>query len=273
MASLGELTALDRTSIDLGDADAIRKVVRDVRPNVLVNAAAYTAVDRAESERDLAMRINGEAPGVMAEEAKRAGALMIHYSTDYVFDGQASRPYIETDQPNPVTAYGASKLEGDERVLQSGADAYIFRVAWVYASRGQNFLRTIRRLAAERDELRIVADQQGSPTWARLIAETTAVAVSRWLSDRTAGRAPPTGGSYHMAAPDHATWFEFASSIIASLPEEARRPSVTPIATRDYPTPARRPAWSVLDSRRLDAAFGLRLPSWKTQLSMCLEEA
>jgi dTDP-4-dehydrorhamnose reductase len=258
--------------VDLRDASAVRELIAGYKPSVIINAAAYTAVDRAESERDVAMQVNGEAPAAMAAEAKRGNALLVHFSTDYVFDGRGDRPYTEDDPPNPVTAYGVSKLAGDERVLGSGADAYIFRVAWVYASRGNNFLRTIRRLATEREELRIVSDQHGSPTWARAIAEATSLAVSRWLASRTADMPRPDPGVYHMAAPDHGTWFDFAAAIVDSLPPESRRPAVTAIQTKEYPTPAARPAWSVLDSSRLAAAFSLRLPSWRAQLAMCVDQ-
>jgi dTDP-4-dehydrorhamnose reductase len=272
LASLGRLLTVDRAAADLEDPLAIREAIRQVRPDIIVNAAAYTAVDRAESEPDRAMRINGVAPGVMAEEAKRTHALFVHYSTDYVFDGLASRPYTEEDRAQPLTAYGMSKLAGDEAVLATGATAYILRVAWVYSMRGSNFLRTIRRLAEERDELRIVADQYGSPTWARCIAETTATLIRVATDRRAKMEGEARTGVYHMAAPDHTTWYDFARAIVSGLkPPSDRAPArVTPIPTGEYPTPAKRPSWSVLDSAKLQETFGVALPPWETQLARCL---
>ena len=273
LASLGEVRALDRTSLDLANLDALQAVVRSSAADVIVNAAAYTNVERAESEKSLALRINGDAPRVLATEAARSRALLVHYSTDYVFDGTGARPYVETDSPNPRNVYGSSKLEGDLAVLGSDADAYIFRVGWVYGRRGHNFLATIERLAREREELRVVADQHGTPTWSRAIADTTALAIGQWVAARRADTESPTRGVYHMAAPDFTTWHEFASTIVAGLTlrDGHKRPVVREISTSDYPTAAARPAWTVLDSSRLLGTFGLALPSWRTQLGLCLD--
>jgi dTDP-4-dehydrorhamnose reductase len=273
LAPLGEVHSLDRSTLDLSDLDAIRATVRSTGPDVIVNAAAYTNVDRAESEQPLAYRINGEAPRVLAAEAARSGALLVQYSTDYVFDGANTRPYVEDDAPRPRNAYGCSKLDGDEGVLQSGAYAYIFRVGWVYGRRGHNFLATIKRLARERDELRVVADQHGSPTWSRAIADATALAIGQWIGARRDSARAPARGVYHMAAPDFTTWHEFASTIVASMPltDGWKRPLVTPIATREYPTAAARPAWTVLDSTRLLKTLGIALPPWRTQFALCLD--
>lgn len=263
LAPLGDLAVAGRSRVDLEHPDQIRSAIRAARPSVIVNAAAYTKVDQAEKESALATRINGDAPTVMAEEAARSGALMVHYSTDYVFDGRGSTPYRESDPMAPTTAYGVSKRAGDDGILGSGADGYIFRVAWVYANRGQNFLRTMSRLARERPQLRVVADQHGSPTWARAIAETTALAISRLMVDRRDGLPAAPTGVYHMASQDSTTWHGFASAIVERLPfdEGSTRPEVVSITTDQFPTPARRPAWSILDSTKLDDAFGLRLPS------------
>jgi dTDP-4-dehydrorhamnose reductase len=273
LAPLGEVLALDRAALDLADIEAVRSIARSSSADVIVNAAAYTKVDRAESEKNLARRINGEAPRALAMEAARSGALLIHYSTDYVFDGKCTRPYVEDDDPRPLNAYGCGKLEGDLGVLESGANAYIFRVGWVYGRRGQNFLATIERLARERDELRVVADQYGAPTWSRAIADSTALAIGQWLGAGRAHASAPPRGVYHMASPDFTTWHELASTIVAGmpLPEGSRRPVVQRITTSEYPTPAARPAWTVLDSTRLLEAFGLALPSWRTQLALCLD--
>lgn len=239
-------------------------------PAAIVNAAAYTQVDRAESEAALAQRINAEAPAAMARAAKDCGAVLIHYSTDYVFDGSASVPYRETDATNPLNAYGRSKRDGDVAVMETGAVAYLFRVGWVYGRRGRNFLRTVQRLMAERMELRFVADQYGTPTWSRAIADATAAALDRIL-DGPSGTAPATG-VYHMAAPDSTTWAGFAQAIVDATTDAESPPRVTAITTAEYSTPARRPRWSVLDATRLRETFGLQLAPWREQLVACLAD-
>jgi len=207
-------------------------------------------------------------------EAARSGALLVQYSTDYVFEGTGSQPYTEGDSPGSRTAYGASKLRGDQAVLESGAEAYIFRVGWVYGRRGRNFLGTMQRLARERDELRVVGDQHGGPTWSRAIADATTQAVGQWLVSRRAGQAAPARGVYHMAPPDHTTWHGFALAIVdaMTLPQGRKRPEVKLITSAQHPTQAAGPAWSVLDARLLRETFGLELPSWRVQLSQCMDD-
>jgi dTDP-4-dehydrorhamnose reductase len=269
LAPLGHVTAVDYPEVDFTQPDSLRQWVRQTNPTVILNAAAYTAVDQAESEPDLCHAINGTAPGVLAEEAARHGAWLIHYSTDYIFDGSKSTPYTETDTPNPLGAYGRTKLAGDEAVRQSGCEHLIFRLCWVYGARGKNFLLTMKRLAGERDTLRVVADQHGCPTWSRLIAEATAHALARVLHSTDRSR---LCGTYHLAASGQTTWHRFAQAIMDSLPADQRRcQKVEAITTGQYPTPARRPAYSVLDCAKLERTFGLRLPDWHTSLNQVLE--
>lgn len=269
LAPLGSIIALDRKGMDLSSPDSIRRAVAAAKPGIIVNAAAFTAVDKAESEAALAMQINGAAPGIMADEAKRLGALLVHYSTDYVFDGARSGPYTEHDRPCPINAYGRSKLAGEEAVRDSGASHLIFRTSWVYAARGSNFVRTMLRLARERPELRIVSDQVGAPTSARSIAEMTAQVL------KDAARAGKNSGLYHFTAAGAVSWFGFAEAIFA---ETARRfadfkaPRLVPIPASEYPTPARRPANSRLDCSKLTATFNVTPPSWEAALRQCLGE-
>jgi dTDP-4-dehydrorhamnose reductase len=261
LAVHGEVTALDRTQLDLGAPDAIRGTLRALRPQLIVNAAAYTAVDQAEREPEVAAAINARAPGVMAEEARRLGALLVHYSTDYVFDGTASAPYPEEATPNPVNAYGRSKWLGEQAVIASGAASLVLRTSWVYGLRGRNFLLTIRRLAAQEEELRIVADQFGVPNWSRAVAQTTSGLVGLGLATLV-----EHAGIYHVSARGSTSWFEFARAILG--PTE--RPRVVPIKTSEYPTPARRPAYAVLATAKLERVFGLSLPDWREVLAQCL---
>lgn len=251
LPELGELVATDRASLDLADAAAIRRVLRDVKPGLVINAAAYTAVDRAESEPGLAHAVNATAPAVLAEEAKRLGALLVHYSTDYVFDGEKRSPYTEDDAPHPLNAYGRTKLAGEEAVRASGCRYLLLRASWVYAERGRNFLLAIARKARAGEPLRVVDDQTGVPTSAAFLAETTV---------RILGRAEHPEGLYHLAPTGSTTWCGFARAIVERLGVNA---TVTPIRTADYPTPARRPAYSVLDSSRARAAFGLPAADWR----------
>ena len=270
LAPLAEVVAVDYPEINLTDTPALRQFVAGTRPAVVVNAAAYTAVDKAETETELCRQVNAVAPGVLAGEAKKIGALMVHYSTDYVFDGAKTSPYVETDTPNPMGAYGQSKLEGDRAVKASGADHLIFRLCWVYGARGQNFMLTMQRLAREREKLRVVGDQFGCPTWSRMIAETTALALKQVLAgaDRSG-----FNGEYHLAASGQTNWHEFASRIIEWMPEAERKcRAVEKIATAEYPTPARRPAYSVLDCGKLRKTFGLRLPDWEASLLQVLDK-
>jgi dTDP-4-dehydrorhamnose reductase len=270
LAPLAEVVAVDYPEINLTDTPALRQFVAKTRPAVVVNAAAYTAVDKAETETELCRQVNAVAPGVLAEEAKKLGALMVHYSTDYIFDGTNTLPYVETDAPNPLGAYGRSKLEGDRAVKASGADHLIFRLCWVYGARGQNFMLTMQRLAREREKLRVVGDQFGCPTWSRMIAETTALALKQVLAGADASK---FNGEYHLAAGGQTNWHEFASRIIELMPETEKKCRVVErITTAEYPTPAKRPAYSVLDCGKLQKTFGLRLPDWEASLQQVLDK-
>jgi dTDP-4-dehydrorhamnose reductase len=270
LAPLAEVVAVDYPEINLTDTPVLRALVAATNPSVVVNAAAYTAVDKAETETELCRQVNAVAPGVLAEAAKKVGALMVHYSTDYVFDGTNTLPYVETDAPNPLGAYGRAKLDGDRAVKASGADHLIFRLCWVYGARGQNFMLTMQRLARERETLRVVGDQLGCPTWSRMIAETTALALKQVLAgaDRSG-----FNGEYHLAAFGQTSWHGFASRIVELMPEAERKcRAVEQITTPEYPTPAKRPANSVLDCGKLHKTFGLRLPHWETSLRQVLDK-
>lgn len=282
LATLGEVVAVDRQGMDLANPDSIRAVIRDTRPDLIVNAAAYTAVDKAESEPDLAMAINGIAPGIMAEEAKRLGAAMIHYSTDYVFDGSKTSPYTEEDTPNPLSVYGKTKLAGERAILAAGIPHLIFRTSWVYGLRGRNFLLTILRLAKERDELKIVADQIGAPTWSRMIAEATAQILAQSILPLAPHPSLLTqyGGVYNLTAAGRTSWYGFAKAILDSMSTQGAPPSsliphpspnLIPIATPEYPLPAPRPLYSMLSSDKLNRSFGVALPAWDASLTLCME--
>jgi dTDP-4-dehydrorhamnose reductase len=276
LQGLGEVVSINTAQMNLTDLEQVRDVIRSVKPNLIVNPAAYTAVDLAESEQALAMRINGDAPGVMAEEARRLGAAMIHYSTDYVFDGSKDGPYTEDDIANPINVYGRSKLAGERAVQAAGIPHLILRTSWVYGMRGKNFLQTVMRLASERDELRIVSDQYGAPTWSRTIADTTAHIVAR-LQSAESGRAvgmqrdawEEHSGLYHLTAQGQTTWCGFTQAILAH-PSIMKKPLVTPIKTEDYPLPAPRPKNSVLSCGRMISTF-CDLPDWGKALGLCQE--
>lgn len=263
LAPLGQLFAFDRASLDLANPDQIVARAREVKPDLIVNAAAYTAVDRAESDPRLATQINGTAPGILAQEAKRLGAALIHYSTDYVFDGAKSTPYVETDSPNPINAYGKSKLEGEHSIQASGCRHLILRTSWVYGMRGTNFLITILRLARERPELRVVDDQIGAPTWCRDVAAATA----QLAIEAATGSAE---GLYHLAATGATSWCGFAREILRASGIET---PVRAISTAEYPTPARRPANSLLSCTAISARWKLELPEWRDSLVDCLRDA
>jgi dTDP-4-dehydrorhamnose reductase len=272
LASFGHLHAIDADEMDLADPDAIRRVVRDLRPDIIVNPAAYTAVDKAEGDPDLAMAVNGIAPGVFAEEAKNLGAILVHYSTDYVFDGDKSSPYTEDDAPNPQSVYGRTKLAGELAVRKSGCKHLILRTSWVYGVHGGNFVKTILRLAKERDELRIVADQFGAPTWARDLAQSTASALACWQEKNWHDS---LGGLYHLTAAGRTNWHEFAEEIVrlarkydATL--AAKPLGIRAIATHEYPVPARRPVNSVLANGKIRDAFGISMPAWQDSLAECV---
>jgi dTDP-4-dehydrorhamnose reductase len=281
---LGEVVALNRSQLDLADPVAIRRTIGEVRPRLIVNAAAYTAVDLAEKDEAAARAVNSDAPGVMAEEAKKVGAALVHFSTDYVFDGQKGSPYTEEDPPHPLGVYGRTKLAGEQAVAAAGIDYLIFRTSWIYATQGRNFLLTILRLASQRDELRVVSDQTGSPTCAHEVAHAT---TSILETLRGAGEGSPSfggsAGTYHVTCAGTATWYDFARAI---LHEAAQAPAnspllsavtggrplartVHPITTEEYPTPARRPPYSVLSNSRLQSTFGIALPDWRAALHDC----
>jgi len=263
LQALGEVVAVDRARMDLSDLDQVREVVRAVRPGLIVNPAAYTAVDKAESEPELARRINALAPGVMAEEARTLGAAMVHFSTDYVFDGTKQGAYVETDATNPINVYGQTKLEGEQLIAAAGIDHLILRTSWVYGMRGKNFLLTMLRLAKERDELRVVSDQHGAPTWSRTIADTTAVLLAQARAD---GWWKRHSGIYHLSGRGETTWFGFTQAIIENAGLDCR---VLPISSSEYPVPARRPANSLMNADKLTAHL-CALPHWKTSLSLCM---
>ena len=286
LAPLGELVALGRRqqdgadggmsaqghlTADLSDADALARTVRVVAPDVIVNAAAYTAVDKAESEATLAAAVNAVAPGVLALEAARLGALLVHYSTDYVFDGSGVRPWAEGDATGPVSVYGRTKLDGEQAIAAAGGRHLIFRTSWVYAARGGNFAKTMLRLASERDTLQVIDDQVGAPTGADLIADITAHAVAQ------ACRSPALTGLYHLAAAGETSWHAYAQFVVErarsrGLPLKAGAADIVPIPTSAYPTAARRPLNSRLDTSRLRQTFGLTLPPWQSGVARMIDE-
>jgi len=261
LAASGEIVSTDRRTLDLSDPDAIVAVVRRVKPALIVNAAAYTAVDRAETEPDLARAINAHAPRILAEEAKRTSAVLVHYSTDYVFDGKRTTPYPEEAPTAPLNVYGSTKLEGEQAIAATGARAIVLRTSWVYGLRGKNFLLTMRRLAAEREVLSVVADQIGVPNWSRTLADATARIVAAGLP-ALAGQS----GVYHLSCTGEASWYDFARAILG----DGSKPRIDAITTADYPTPARRPAYGVLATSRFEATFGFALPHWRDSLAQCL---
>ena len=276
LAPLGELVALGRQGAgglcgDLGDAEGLRATVREVRPDVIVNAAAYTAVDRAESEPELAEAVNGVAPGVLAEEAAALGALLVHYSTDYVFEGEGERPWQEDDPTAPVNVYGMSKWQGEEAVRAANPFHLILRTQWVYAARGKNFLSTMLRLAAERDRLQVVDDQFGTPTHAELIADVTAHAMRGVLVQ------PSLAGTYHLAAQGVTTWHGYAQYAIGvarelGWPTRVQDKAIVAVDTSAFPTPARRPHNSRLALDKIEQAFDLRMPDWRDGVIRTIEE-
>ncbi|MBN3824742.1 dTDP-4-dehydrorhamnose reductase [Burkholderia sp. Ac-20384] len=270
LAPHGHVIAADRTVVDLADLDRLRGAICDLRPDLIINAAAYTAVDGAESEPDLAMRVNGEAPGIIADEAVRAGAMVIHYSTDYVFDGRKDEPYIETDSTGPLNVYGRTKLAGEQAIARAGGKHLVFRTSWVYGTRGKNFLLTMRALAEKHDTLRVVADQIGAPTWSETLADLTSHVVAQLFAQRRddARWWAAHSGVYHMTAAGDTSWAGFADTIFAES-RLARRPLVVPIPSDEYPTPAARPCNSRLSNAKLERAFGVRVPHWHDALKQC----
>ena len=265
LQGLGEIVACDRKRLDLADLDQVRDAIRSVQPELIVNAAAYTAVDRAESEPELALRVNAQAPGVMALQAREVGAALVHFSTDYVFSGDKDAPYTEGDRTGPLNVYGETKLLGEQAIVSSGAPYLILRTSWVYGLRGNNFLRTMLRLAAERQEVRVVDDQVGAPTWSRTVAQTAAHILvqaqaggPKWWRDNR--------GTYHLSAQGETSWAGFARAIMEESGQACR---VVPIASGEYPTAARRPPNSRLNCAKLTHRF-CRLPDWRDALALCM---
>lgn len=269
LQGLGRVVGLDRTALDLADLERVREVVREVKPTLIVNPAAYTAVDKAESDDVAARRLNAEAPGVLAEEAKRCGAALIHYSTDYVFDGTKDAPYVETDAVNPQNVYGKTKLEGEQAIAASGCAHLILRTSWVYGRRGKNFMLTMLKLGAERPELRVVADQIGAPTWSTTIAAATSHIVAQGFAQADAGWWRERSGVYHTSAAGETSWHGFAEAIFEISALE-RVPKVVPIAASEYPVPAPRPANSRMSHQKLAQTFGLHMPEWRDALGLCI---
>lgn len=270
LAPLGTIVAYDQGRMDFAQPDQIRRTVRETEPQVIVNAAAYTAVDKAESEPDLAMQVNGIAPGILAEEAKRLGAMLVHYSTDYVFDGALGHPYTEEDAPHPVNEYGRTKLEGERAIQRVGGAFLILRTSWVYSHHGSNFVLGVLRLAREKSELPMVTDQVGSPTWARPLAQATAKLLAR------GDAAVKHPGVYHLSAPDHVSRHDFAAAIVrivAGTPgTPGRLAKLRPITSRDYRQPAARPGAAMLSNEKIQRVFGFQLPGWESQLADFLRE-
>jgi len=278
---IGDVLAFGRQQLDLSKPADLRRIIEEAKPHLIVNAAAYTAVDQAESDESTARAVNGDAPALMAAEAKKIGAALVHYSTDYVFDGLKNSPYQEDDPPNPVNAYGRTKLAGEQAIVEAGVPHLIFRTAWVYATRGRNFLLTILRLAAQREELKIVRDQVGAPTWSREIARATTSVLGQLYKEPSGFGFGRLSGTYHVTASGTTTWYDFATAILEEAIEtpshlpwfkaatnghsiKARR--VLPIATSEYPTPAQRPPYSVLSNERLSRTFGVQLLDWRAAL-------
>jgi dTDP-4-dehydrorhamnose reductase len=272
LSPLGQVTSTSRAELDLASYDSIRAALRATRPQLIVNAAAYTAVDRAESEPDLARRINADAVATLAAEAKQIGAAIIHYSTDYVFDGAKSSPYTEEDATNPPGVYGETKLAGEQALVQAGIPYLVLRTSWVYGARGKNFLRTILKLAAEKPELRIVDDQLGAPTWSRDIAQATTAVAKRWFQNDTEEHS----GIYHLTAAGETSWYGFAREAtrmcVDLFPGGANFARLVPIATAEYPTPAARPKNSRLDCGKIAQTFGVKLPLWTDSLAAVVRE-
>jgi dTDP-4-dehydrorhamnose reductase len=285
LRGIGEVAAPDRHELDLLKPDTIRRAVREIRPELIVNAAAFTAVDAAETHEAEAHAINANAPGVLAEEAEKIGAAIVHYSTDYVFDGVKRTPYEETDQAAPINVYGRTKLAGEQAIVASGIPYLILRTGWVYSTGGRNFLLTILRLATEREELRIVRDQCGAPTWSRDIAQAT-VRILTQISSRADSAIDSLfgiGGIYHLTSAGETTWYDFSRGILdeaahispevpwfaeATCGRSLITKRIVPITTAEYPTPASRPAYSVLSNSRLFQTFGVKLPDWHAQLRL-----
>ena len=269
LTDLIQLSAYGIEDLDITDFDRVQEIIRNEKPGLIINAAAYTAVDKAETEVELAARVNAEAPAVIAKSAAELDAGIIHYSTDYVFDGTSNQPYHEDDQPHPESVYGQTKLDGEKAVLANCSNSLILRTSWVYSMHGQSFMRTMLRLASERDELTIVDDQYGGPTSTQSLADATLKLVQYFMLHGEFKN--EVRGVYHMTCGGKASWCEFARAIIAA--SEFSDTRVSAITTADYPTPAKRPAYSVLSNDKLFDTFGIRLPDWESALTQCMQES
>jgi dTDP-4-dehydrorhamnose reductase len=275
LKGLGEIVAFDKTTLDLSQAEQIRDTVSQVQPKLIINTAAYTAVDKAESEQELAEAVNAIAPGILAQAAKDHDAAMIHYSTDYVFDGKKSTAYDEDDLCNPLSVYGKTKWQGEQNILATGIPCLILRTSGVYGTRGKNFLKTILRLANEKEEIRIVNDQIGAPTWCGTLAHKT-TEILQWLIDRSSvGEIiipRELSGIYHLTCGGQTSWHGFAEAIL-QYSALAKTPKLIPIPTEEYPTPAKRPLSSLLSNQKLERAMGIRQTHWEVALKSCLEQS
>lgn len=272
LATHGKVIALDRSSLDLAHPDKIRQAINEIRPDLIVNTAAYTAVDKAETDHEMSLAINGKAPAILAEEAKRHGAILIHFSTDYVFDGTSKQPYLETDLPNPLNAYGQTKLIGEKAIQSIGGSHLILRTSWIYGARGKNFLLTIQRLAKERDLLKIVGDQFGTPTWSRMLAEATAQIVAKVLHGKNEQH---LWGLYHLTSSGQTSWYDFAKAILELYQRRFPAfniPQLQKISTAEYPLPAKRPLFSALSNEKIFNSFGVQMPAWHEALELCIDE-
>ena len=265
---LGNVFALDRATLDVCNPNAIQQTLRELKPGLVINASAYTDVDRAEKEPELAMKINALAPGIMAEMSRTLGAVFIHYSTDYVFDGMGNRTYKEDDITDPVNLYGDSKLQGEKKIMQINIEAIIIRAAWVYSEFGKNFVKTMLRLMADKEQISVVSDQSGTPTYAADLAEAIVEIISTLENPTHHSLLTTPGGIYHYSNEGHITWYDFAFAI-KELSDSSCK--VNPIPTSQFPTPAKRPSYSVLDKTKIQQAFGIRTKDWKTSLAVCLK--
>lgn len=272
LSTLGKIVAPASADFDLSRPDTLLAQIRKINPDLIVNPAAYTAVDKAESESALAYAINAEAPAVLAHEAARMGISLVHFSTDYVYDGSKQTPYLENDVPAPLGVYGASKLAGDEAVQASSATHLILRTSWVYGLRGRNFLLTMQKLAREREALSVVADQFGAPTWSRSIAEATAQILALWLAPGASEQdRQKLSGVYHLSSRGQTCWHDFAQAILANMQHKGEQVAkLESIRSAEYPTPARRPQYSVLSNQKLEDVFGVQMPTWQQALRLCL---
>lgn len=271
LACLGEVHAFDSSNLNLADPSMIRSVIQTIHPQIVVNAGAYTAVDKAESEKELSHSINAKGSAILADEARRWGFMLVHYSTDYVFDGKSTAPYTENAATGPINNYGQSKLDGEIAIRDSKCKHLIFRTSWVYSNRGKNFLATMLNLAKTKTSLSIVSDQVGAPTWSRSIAEATSLIVQQTL--RTTGDS--LWGTYHMTCEGETSWHGFAQeifSLMSAYDTTFKAPEVKAITAAEYPTPAKRPAYSMLDNHKLNSTFNIALPNWKKALELCLQE-